>query len=750
MKLRKIISALLCLSLLFAALATFGIVGYAESASEETGEKTPERLGVGEGASKIDGKKILIAGCSYSYYGGFVERTGGNQLEQDYRTTGEKGFFKRLCTQNGAKNVKVTDWTYGGHDLTDLFDGSCAAGDENCPGRDHLADLEDRNYDIVILQDIITPGHTTPEEYVENVRRAMAPFLEVNPNTEFYLLVHHRYYQQANYAPLTDSVQLIKEQLGVKVIDWGAMVYDIVKGNVQVEGSELIYDYYSFVVSNNKDDGYHQNLIAGYLTAIITYATLTGETTVGQPYKFIYSLSSKYLNIDTFISSHYKYDNPSTERDERVTNMKEIFYSDVDMLGLQKLAEEYLTKERWLDFASYDVEFYAEGELLSSEEYAWGEEIVIPEAPVKPADNVNKYTFVGWDKTVDTHCSGNVKYNAVYEQSAIKYTVSFLDDDGTTLASGEYGWGDTVTPPTVVAKEDDNYKYSFKSWDKAVTACVGDAVYTATYVRTGKGATVTFRNYDGTLITIEECKIGDTVIPPQAPTRAPDDVYTYEFAGWDKEIMPCDGDAEYIAVFTAVYIDYTVKFLDENGEVILEALYHWGDTVTVPDAPEKAADNEKTYSFVGWDSEVVACAGDAVYTARYEGAWILYTVVFFDADGEVIVSRSLHWGDNVVAPEAPAKVSDEEYDYVFAGWDKEITECRGTASYNALYTAVPKPEAPEESDEPALPGDSDASAEPEAPDMGDVEDKEESILDKIAEFFENLIRWLKSLFGIKE
>ena len=430
MKKRNPISSLIALLLVLSIVIPGGAVAMA--AGSEPADAA-ERLGVGEGAYKIDGKKILIAGCSYSYYGGFVERTGGNQLEQDYRTTGETGLFKRICELNGA-NVTVTDWTYGGHDLTDLFDGSCNADDTNCPERDHLADIKDRNYDIVILQDILTPGYTKAEDYVKNVGMAMTPFLEVNPDTEFYLLVHHRYYQQANYAPLVDSVEMIREQLGVNVIDWGALVSDVTDGIAKVEGSTIEYNYHSFVVSNNKSDGYHQNLLAGYLTSIITYATLTGETTVGQPYEFIYDMTSKYLNIDKYISTYYKYDDPGTPMNEAATNMKEIFYSDVDMLGLQKLADEYLTKEKWLDKASYTVEFISDGEVVSTAEYAWGASVNPPEAPVKPDSESCSYVFVGWDAEIDEVCYGNATYNAVYDEIPIEA------EDPSRERGGFIGW----------------------------------------------------------------------------------------------------------------------------------------------------------------------------------------------------------------------------------------------------------------------------------------------------------------------
>jgi antitoxin component YwqK of YwqJK toxin-antitoxin module len=745
MKLRKIISALLCLSFIVAALSVFGVVGFAESESIGDTAEPADRLGVGEGASALDGKKIIFIGCSYTYYGGIVERSASNKYNQAERSgSAETGLFSRFCKQNGVKDLYVTDWVFGGHDLTDLFDGYCNAGDHD--GHDHLADLVDRDYDIVVIHDILTPGFESPEEYVESLATAVNVFREVNPDTKFYMMQHNQVYLQNNYQPIRDSIQLAVKELGVGVIDWGALVYDLIKDNVTVPGGTAEYNKNSFIVSNSASDGYHPNLLAGYIGTMMIYATLTGETTVGQPYEWIYPLTSKYLNIDKFIASYYKYDDPSTDFDERSTNMKDIFYSDSEMLGLQKLAEEYLSKERWLDFAEYTVEFRDGDEVICSKTYKWGETVEIPEAPLKDADDRYVYEFVGWDKSVDAECSGNAVYTAFYENAARKYTVTFLDNDGTVLSSGEYAWGDAVTAPTVVTKEDAEYKYTFKAWDKTVTECQGDAVYTATYIRTGHGYIISFRDFDGTLISAESYKVGDVVTPPASPERAADNTYTYVFAGWDKEILPCSGDAEYVAVYTATYIDYTVKFLDENGNIISEEIYHWGDEVAIPDAPVKPSDDRKTYTFLGWGAEVVPCAGDATYQASFSEEWIIYSVVFFDDEGEVIVTRNYKWGEKVTPPTAPKKLSDDEYDYVFAGWDKTVIDCRGSASYTALYTAIPKAGADDTPDEPEIP---DAPITPDdgvgqTPDEG-----EDSFFDMIVKFFESIINWFKSLFGIK-
>lgn len=641
----------------------------------------------GSNSSELNNKKILFTGCSYTYYGGIVERSASDAFSQATRTSGETGFFKRLCAENGVDSVTVTDWVFGGHDLTDIFDGYCDAGSHD--GHDHLADLTDRNYDYVILQEILVPGFNSAEQYAENVAKILEIFREGNPDTKFYFMLHNQVYLQTTYGnEWKKSIQLIAD-MGVTVIDWGAVVYDVIKGNVEVPGATLDYNKQSFIVSSSSSDGYHPNLVSGYLGTIATYAALTGESPVGQPYEWIYPLTSKYLNIDKFISSYYTYDNPNTaDVDESTTNMKEIFYSPSDMLGLQTLLSEYMTKTRWLDIAEWTVEFVdSDGTVISTTKYKWGDEITLPTSPSKDSDVAYTYEFVGWDKAVATVCGGDTTYTATYQATPIEYTVTFFDADGTELSSAIYHYGDTVTAPEVLGYEDDEYRYVFSGWDKTVSACLGDTTYTAQYTKTEKGYIVSFRDYDGTLISAETCQLGDTVTVPADPTREADNTYTYTFSGWDKDIVACEGDTTYTATYTATYIEYTVSFVDEDGTLISENTYHYGDEVSVPTAPEKAQDNEYTYTFSGWDSEVTACLGNATYTATYEATLRIYSVVFANYDGEVILNKTYHWGDEITIPDAPERAADEAYTYEFVGWDRPVVNCEGTTTYTAVYKA---------------------------------------------------------------
>ena len=61
----------------------------------------------------------------------------------------------------------------------------------------------------------------------------------------------------------------------------------------------------------------------------------------------------------------------------------------------------------------------------------------------------------------------------------------------------------------------------------------------------------------------------------------------------------------------------TVVFKNWDGTVLSTKDYHYGDTVIEPIYPTKPEDDTYTYDFMGWDKPVVACAGDAVYTAVF-------------------------------------------------------------------------------------------------------------------------------------
>ena len=66
-----------------------------------------------------------------------------------------------------------------------------------------------------------------------------------------------------------------------------------------------------------------------------------------------------------------------------------------------------------------------------------------------------------------------------------------------------------------------------------------------------------------------------------------------------------------------------------------------------------------------------------------------YTVNFVGDDGTVLQSGTVSHGQTPTAPAAPAKASDGQYSYTFAGWSPAVTAATANTTYTATYTATP-------------------------------------------------------------
>ncbi len=111
---------------------------------------------------------------------------------------------------------------------------------------------------------------------------------------------------------------------------------------------------------------------------------------------------------------------------------------------------------------------------------------------------------------------GEVKLTVTYEEMTTTFTVTivmatvvFKNYDGTVLSSTQYEYGRTVKQPETPKKPSDKkYAYKFVGWDKTVTRCRKDVVYTAVFeavplkvdgvVATDTGGSVNVRTGPGT------------------------------------------------------------------------------------------------------------------------------------------------------------------------------------------------------------------------------------------------------------
>lgn len=282
------------------------------------------------GESQAEPMKILFTGNSFTFYGRAVEERYRTNLNISTRQN-DQGIFAQLCNQKG-KNVKVTNWTWPAHKLSDTYGEACT--DELCEGVNHLSYLTDRNYDYVVIQESSKSSSTL--DYVYNV---MEIFKAENPDTKFIFLEHSSAHLN-NYARLSQLKELAAA--GVTVVDWGDLVVDIINGETTVPGATQEYNKNSFIVSQSASDGYHPNMLTGYITSLMTYCAITGEKAQGQPYAFCdNSAINSIFDLDAYNEKYYTY-SPS--------NFVDIFGSEADMKGIQQLIDQYLAEKPYMNF----------------------------------------------------------------------------------------------------------------------------------------------------------------------------------------------------------------------------------------------------------------------------------------------------------------------------------------------------------------------------------------------------------------
>lgn len=289
--------------------------------------------------------------------------------------------------------------------------------------------------------------------------------------------------------------------------------------------------------------------------------------------------------------------------------------------------------------------------------------------------------------------------NGTWQEGKETYTVTWTDEDGTLLETDTVDAGDMpvykgVTPTKAATAQ---YSYVFSGWTPEISSAAADVTYKATYTATTNEYTITWKNYDGTVLETSQEKYGTVpTYSGETPIKEGDAEHSYVFAGWkaiaadgtQSDIVAVAGDAVYTAVYAESVKSYTVMWINDDGKLLQkdEDVLYGTTPVYRGETPAKTATAQYTYTFAGWTPTVDKVTGDVTYTATYKSETNQYAITWRNADGTVLRTDKIDYG---VTPsysgETPTKTGDAEYSYIFKGWSPELVPVTGDAVYTAQF-----------------------------------------------------------------
>ena len=269
----------------------------------------------------------------------------------------------------------------------------------------------------------------------------------------------------------------------------------------------------------------------------------------------------------------------------------------------------------------------------------------------------------------------------------------------------------TGTPNPSRTSSDANYYYVWTGWD-TFTGNTGEAqygladgdlpltdadeiTYYAHFDQKYYQYNITFKNADGAVIESKLCNKGSLPTCSVTPTKAPSVSEVFEFNGtWTPALQPVSGVAEYTANYSSSPRPYTITFYNYDGKTILESKeVNYGD---VPEytggTPTKPSDVMSSYTFAGWNKELVAVSGEASYTAVFTSTAFTFAITWVDGDGNTLKTDQVEYGQTpVYSGSTPTKTADECYTYTFnSNWLPAIVTVTEPATYTAQFDAAIK------------------------------------------------------------
>ena len=206
--------------------------------------------------------------------------------------------------------------------------------------------------------------------------------------------------------------------------------------------------------------------------------------------------------------------------------------------------------------------------------------------------------------------------------------------------------------------------------------------------------TVTFDSDGGTEIASVQVEKGKKITKPEDPSKE-----HYVFGGWYLEDTEWVFESDTVTKNTALTAKwtpevYSVTLKNYDGTVLATENVSYGSLPQYSATPEKPSDAQYTYAFSKWvdeagnDASLSNIDKNVTLTATFTSTLRSYKIIFKNGE-QVLKEETVNYGTLPAAPtETPTKEADAQYTYTFKGWDKEIAEVTGEATYNAEFDST--------------------------------------------------------------
>lgn len=311
--------------------------------------------------------------------------------------------------------------------------------------------------------------------------------------------------------------------------------------------------------------------------------------------------------------------------------------------------------------------------------------------PEKPRDDHFTYKFVGWDKSLQ-RVEENMIYHAQFESIANDIIVRFVNYDGELLYETQAEFGSEVfyAGPKPTRPSDDFFAYTFTGWDGDLGYITTDTTFVAQYEETFEKYKVYFFDYDETLIYVDEVFYGDDAKYEGDSLIGPTDVkegFRYKFVGWSDSVANITCDKSVIALYELQQDKFDVTFYDFDETILYIDTVSYGEGASYKGPePHRQPDANYEYEFVGWDKTFDLIKSNVDVHAQYVTSSPDCRVTFKNYDGTVLDEQTVKFGKSAIySGETPTRPSDDEYDYIFVGWDRDIKVVNRTLTTFAVY-----------------------------------------------------------------